>query len=102
MVQPSPIETGKPRIGMHHHAFLDIAPTADDNRLVVAAQHRAEPDAYLLGDLDLADHSRVRRQPVEARGRRLGGVAGKGVEGHGQFSLGLSFYSPATPRKVPA
>ena len=38
---------------MHHRALLHVAPAADADRVVVGAQHGAEPDAGVLGELDL-------------------------------------------------
>ena len=35
---------GRPRIGMQHRPVLDIAVFPESDQLIVAAQHRAEPD----------------------------------------------------------
>jgi hypothetical protein len=42
----------KARIGMQDGAFLDVAFSADRDRLVVAAGDRAEPDAGALAERD--------------------------------------------------
>ena len=48
----------KARVRMQDRAFLDVAARADRNRLVVAANRRAEPHARVLLEHDLADDGR--------------------------------------------
>ena len=43
-------------VGVQHAAVLHVAARAERDRLVVAAQHGAEPDAGAVGQLDAADH----------------------------------------------
>ena len=48
---------------MHDDVLLDIAARADADRLVVATQDRAEPDADARAETDIADDHRIRRDP---------------------------------------
>ena len=47
MTQFAPIVSGKPGIGVQRGVVLDLRAFAELDPLVVAAQHRAEPDAGL-------------------------------------------------------
>jgi len=35
-------------IAVHHHAFLNVCAAANADRLIIAAQRRAKPDADIL------------------------------------------------------
>ncbi|MNS56382.1 hypothetical protein D3C72_892380 [compost metagenome] len=47
-------DSGKAGITVHHHAFLNIGAAPDADRLVIAAQRCAEPDADILAERDRA------------------------------------------------
>jgi hypothetical protein len=46
--------------------FLDIRTGADYYRLVIATQHRAEPDADIDAEHDVADDARTLGNPYKA------------------------------------
>src|SRR5262249_13388663 len=53
-------------VGVDDRQLLQIALRADDDRLAVAAQDRAEPNANVLAELDFADQARRGRNPEAA------------------------------------
>ena len=53
----------KPWIGMENAMFLNVAAFANDDRFIVAANRRSEPDGYAAFNDDVADHAGVRRDP---------------------------------------
>ncbi|EVT82979.1 hypothetical protein Z046_31235 [Pseudomonas aeruginosa VRFPA09] len=55
-------------VGVHHRAVLDVAVLADMDQLVVAAQHRAKPDAGAGIQANLADHRCAGRDPAVGMG----------------------------------
>src|SRR5207302_3780678 len=59
-------------VEMDHHAVLDVRARADFDRVDIAAQHGAEPDARFLPDRHVAEHNRARRHE---RARMNGGLA---------------------------
>ena len=61
-------ETG---IGVQRRIVLDLRALAELDRFVIAAQHRAEPDAGIELEPHFADHGRVRRDPKAARFRQF-------------------------------
>src|SRR5262249_23573873 len=58
-------------IGVQRRIVLDLRALAELDPLVVAAQHRAEPDAGIALEAHAADHARALRDPVAAVGRQL-------------------------------
>ena len=75
MVQSRLNRQRKSHIGMQDAAILHIAALADMDQLIIAAQHRAEPDAGLAVDPHLADQHGVGRDPTLAIGRQDRGDA---------------------------
>ena len=65
---------------------LNVGARADVDRLIVAAQDRAEPNADIEPDHDIADHAGVRRDPEEAFGRRRRPTAIERIERHATYS----------------
>ncbi|MOA26686.1 hypothetical protein D3C78_1474980 [compost metagenome] len=51
-------------VGVHHGAVLDVAVLADQDQLVVAAQHGVEPDVGALLQLDLAHQHGIGGDPA--------------------------------------
>ena len=62
---------GKSRIGMENAMLLYVAAFANDDRFIVAANRRSEPDGYAALDDDVADHAGVRRDPEFTGFRQL-------------------------------
>ncbi|BEL03335.1 hypothetical protein Q0Z83_015260 [Actinoplanes sichuanensis] len=58
------------RIGVHHHAVLEIRAGADADRVQVGADDGVVPDAAVRADGDPAGDDRTRRDPGGGRGLR--------------------------------
>ena len=69
-------------VGMQHAAILDVASFADQDELIVTAQHRAEPDAGIALELHFADDDRIGRNPVFILRRKLGHDAIERIDRH--------------------
>ena len=54
----------KAHVGVQRAEFLNVRARADDDRFVVAAQNRAEPDGGVGAEPDVAYEARVGRNPV--------------------------------------
>jgi len=59
-------------VGVHHAAVLHVAVLADQDQLVIAAQHRVEPDVGALLQLDLAYQRGIRCNPTVGMGLDAG------------------------------
>lgn len=70
-----------PGIGMQHRIVLDVGVVADDDRVIVTAQHRVPPDRGVSAEADIADYGCGGRDPVRAG--ELRGFVADGVDGHG-------------------
>ncbi len=72
----------KAHVGVQRAELLDVRPRADDDRLVVAPQHRAEPYADVAPEPDVADQAGVGGDPVMTLGRQLRAAAFERIERH--------------------
>src|SRR5215204_5357694 len=72
---------GEARIRVQDRAVLDVRARADVDKLVVAAQDGAEPDAGVLTEADPPHDLRARGDPPAARGGQFGTCVVEGVEG---------------------
>ncbi len=55
---------GKSWIGVKYASILDVRSLTDGDQLIIAAQHRAEPNAGFAFEPDATEHNGVRRDPV--------------------------------------
>ena len=62
---------GKAGIGMQHRVVLDLRALAELDPLVVAAQHRVEPDAGVGLEPHAPDHDRAVGDPIAPVGRQV-------------------------------
>src|SRR5690606_25971087 len=69
-------------IGMEHAAVLDIRARADLNWLVIPADHRIEPDAHILAEVNIANNNGILRYPVATLTRRRNAQPIELVEPH--------------------
>ena len=88
MVQFFPIVSGKPAIGVAGAIVLDVGALAELDPFVVAAQHRAEPDAGALLQSHLADHGCGVGDEKIAVGGKIGPLPVEFVDRH---ALKVSF-----------
>ena len=61
-------------VGVQNASLLNVAARADPDRLIIAAQGRAEPDADVFAQMHVADDVGVGRDPeppVRRQARRL-------------------------------
>src|SRR6516165_7311028 len=68
---------GKTGIGMQGGIVLDLRPLAELDPFIVAAQHRAEPDAGVNFEPDFPDQRGSRRDPIAPFFRKLGAYSVK-------------------------
>src|ERR1700712_5261914 len=73
---PAPDGHGLSRIGVNDAMILHIRVRPDCDPLVIAAQHRAEPDARTLQQSYLSDNHRVGRDPAIIRDFGFGTIQG--------------------------
>src|SRR5690606_31731604 len=78
---------GKTDIRMHDSVFLHVRIVADRDRFIVTAQNRAEPDADIAPDVDIADHHGVRRHPTRVGFGKSWGCSLQGIDRHRLSSL---------------
>jgi len=76
---------GLSRIGMHDGVVLNVRILADGDPVLIAAQHRAEPDACAFQQAHLADDDRVRRDPVVAFRGKFGLPVAQRIDRHCLF-----------------
>ena len=73
---------GEARVGVAGRIVLHVRTFADLDPFIVAAQHRAEPDARRAQQPHLADHGRGVGDEVVAVGGKLGRLPVKFVDRH--------------------
>src|SRR5262245_58173964 len=83
----APDRQWRPHVGVKHAAVRDVAAFADMDELIVAAQHRAEPDTDIAVKLHLADHNRIGRDPIFILGRKLRKDTVKRIDRHAPLFL---------------
>ncbi len=84
-VTPAPGASGS-RIRVENAVFLNVGAGADDDRLVIAPDHRAEPDAGPFLDLHPADDRGIGRNPIATGSGKFGGDAIDGIQRHAASS----------------
>src|SRR5690606_7642174 len=90
----------KAQVVVDHHAFLDVGAGTEHDRLVVAAQHGAEPDTDILADMDIADDRRVGCDPVAVRSGELRFELAEGIKGHGSSRMRGPRPAVSIPRPI--
>ena len=79
----------KPGIGVNRTVVLHIGIVADIDELVVAAQHRAEPDARVRAESNVADHLSAAGDVVLSVRRKLWRTPVQFINCHASLSSDL-------------
>src|SRR6185437_6550898 len=75
---------GRAHVDVQRARFLNVGARAYIDRLVVATQDRAEPDADVEAEPDVADHAGARRNPEKTLRREGRPAAIERIERHGR------------------
>lgn len=79
----------KAKIGVHNAVILYITAFADMDQLIIAPEHRAEPDACFASKSYLPNEYCVRSYPIVSIGRKFGRDPVETINWHGSYLLAV-------------